>query len=610
MGGLTGIWRQQESAFKFYHLPKEEAPGWMWDLMYSSDNHGFWVKLGDVGLVRFNHGEWNVHDWPQGVPSVGRPFSFGPSASYRDPAGRFWLGYSTGPVYVIENGHPTVYAEKDGLTLGRIKVIRGQNGHIWVGGELGLAFFRNGRFWNIQPADGDPFGAVSGIIATSDSGVWLNEMNGIVQIPKEEIEQALANPGHRVLCRRFDYLDGLPGSPQMSYADSTAVKTTDGRLWFATDKGLASIDPAHLNTNPLPPPVSIVAIASDNKGHTLSGPIKFAPKTHTVEIDYTALSLSIPERVHFRYKLEGVDPVWQDVGTRRQANYSNLAPGSYQFRVIACNNDGVWNNSGAAITFTILPTFLQTIWFKLSLVAAGALLVWLVYALRLQQATAEIRARLGERLQERERIARELHDTLLQDFQAVILRFQLAAKRMAKTDPNRTVLEEGLDYADRVLAEGRNYIRDIRADTKAYDELSKSLADYGNELAQQRPIAFSLKVVGSEFKLDPIVRDEIHGIGREAIGNAFKHSNGSTVQVEIEYEPSELQLRVRDDGDGIDPDLLSGGRPGHWGIHNMKERAEKIGARLTISSEPNIGALLELRLPVRSVHGIRVPARH
>ena len=251
----------------------------------------------------------------------------------------------------------------------------------------------------------------------------------------------------------------------------------------------------------------------------------------------------------------------------------------------------------------------QTIWFKLLLTVATALMVWVLYARRLRHATAEIRARLGERLQERERIARELHDTLLQDFQAVILRFQLAEKRMSDGDPNRAVLEEGLDYADKVLAEGRNYIRDIRADTQAFEELSKSLAEYGNELSKLRPVTFSLSVSGAEPKLNPIFLDEIHRIGREAIGNAFKHSNGSKVDVEIVYRPGEFQLRVRDDGDGMDPDLFSGGRPGHWGIQNMKERAQTIGATLTISSQPGTGTSLELTLPIRSAYRFRTSQR-
>jgi signal transduction histidine kinase/ligand-binding sensor domain-containing protein len=383
-GSRTGIWRQRGSAFTYFRLPKDTEPGRMWDLMPSSDGRGFWVKLGDDGLVRFDNGNWNLHDWPRGVPSVGGTFKYGPSASYRDASGRFWLGYTSGQIYLVDREHPTEYSQKDGLDLGRIKVIRGQTDHIWAGGELGLEFFSNGRFWKVQPASGEPFGAVSGIIETPDTGLWLNEMKGIVQIPAEEIRQVLADPSHRVACRRFDYLDGLPGTPQMSYTNSTAARTADGRLWFATDSGLAWIDPAHLARNPIPPPVSITYISTENGRRAVSAPIRFAAGTHRVEIDYAGLSLSIPERVQFRYRLEGVDKDWQDVGTRRQAYYNNMGPGAYRFRVIACNNDGVWNDTGAEINFSIAPAWFQTNFFRVLCVAAFATLLWMIYRLRVR----------------------------------------------------------------------------------------------------------------------------------------------------------------------------------------------------------------------------------
>jgi len=403
-GSRTGIWRQRDSAFTYFRLPKDAEPGRMWDLMQTEENRGIWVKLGDDGLVRFNNGTWNLHDWPRGVPSVGGTFDHGPSASYRDPSGRFWLGYTSAQIYLVDRGHPTEYSKKDGLDLGRIKVIRGQTDHIWAGGELGLDFFSNGRFWNVQPASGEPFGAVSGIIETPDTGLWLNEMKGIVQIPPEEIRQVLADPSHRVSCRRFDYLDGLPGTPQMAYTNSTAARTSDGRLWFATDSGLVWIDPAHLTKNPIPPPVSIFSISSENGRKAISGPIRFAAWTHTVEIHYAGLSLSIPERVQFRYKLEGVDKDWQNVGTRRQAYYTNLGPGSYRFRVIACNNDGVWNETGAFVDFYIAPAYYQTAWFRLLCGAAFLLLLWGLYQLRLRHLHRQFNTRLAERA----RIVQEL----------------------------------------------------------------------------------------------------------------------------------------------------------------------------------------------------------
>jgi signal transduction histidine kinase/ligand-binding sensor domain-containing protein len=603
-GSRTGIWRQRGSAFTYFRLPKDAEPGRMWDLMPSSDNHGFWVKLDDDGLVRFDNGTWNLHDWPRGVPSVGGTFKYGPSASYRDPSGRFWLGYTSGQIFLVDRDHPTEFSKKDGVDLGRIKVIRGQTDHVWAGGELGLEFFGNGRFWKVQPASGEPFGAVSGIIETSDMGLWLNEMKGIVQIPSEEIREVLADPSHRVSCRRFDYLDGLPGTPQMSYTNSTAARTSDGRLWFATDSGLAWIDPAHLTKNLIPPPVSILSIASENGRKTISGPIKFGAGTHTIEIHYAGLSLSIPERVQFRYKLDGIDADWQNVGTRRQAYYNNLGPGTYRFRVIACNNDGVWNTSGTFLDFYIAPAYYQTSWFLWICALALAGLLWALYQLRLHQIHRQFAVGLEERLGERTRIARELHDTLLQSFQGALFQIQAARNMLLrKADNAMTVLDEAILAAEEGITEGRAAIQDLRPDPVGQRSLPELLKATGHELAGNEELnghspAFQVIVEGREQNLSLTLQEEIYKISREAIRNAFLHAAASHIEVEIQYDEDQLRLRIRDDGKGINPEILkSGAQSGHWGIRGIRERAQKIGARLEFWSEVGAGTELELTVP-------------
>jgi signal transduction histidine kinase/ligand-binding sensor domain-containing protein len=383
-GARTGIWRQRGNQFKLFPLPKSAVPDWMWDIIPDRAAGGLWIKLGDVGFVHFKQGVWNLHAWPKGVPTVGGTFRYGPSASYDDRSGRIWLGYTSGQVIVLDGAKVTVYSEKQGLDVGRIKVIRGRGQHIWAGGELGLMFFSKGHFSRVIVAGDEQLGAVAGIIETPDGGLWLNEMRGIVHIPSEEIRQFIADPNYRLRYRRFNYLDGLPGAPQMEFTVSTAVETSDGRLWFATDNGLAMIDPDDLVKNPVPPPVSIVSIANRKGRRPISSAVKFAAGTHTVEIDYTALSLSMPERVKFRYRLDGVDADWQNVGTRRQAYYSNLGPGSYRFRVIACNNDGVWNKVGASVDFSIVPALYQTLWFRVACLIALLAFLWALYQLRLR----------------------------------------------------------------------------------------------------------------------------------------------------------------------------------------------------------------------------------
>jgi PAS domain S-box-containing protein len=383
-GGHRGVWRQTGTTFKRFPLPNDVVPDWIYEIMPGGADGGLWIKLGDIGFLHFNQGVWNLHDWPKGVPSAGT-FRYGPSATYRDPSGREWLGYTSGHVCVLAGEKGTLYSQNDGLDVGRIKVIRGLGQHIWVGGERGLMFFNEGRFRRVAVASGEQFGAVSGIVETTDGSLWLNEMTGIIEIPPEEIRQFVVDSNHHVNYRRFDYLDGLPGAAQMNFTNSTAVEASDGRLWFATDGGFAWIDPARLVTNTIPPPISILSIGSEKGHQPIANAVKFAPGTRTVEIDYTALSLSIPERVRFRYKLEGLDADWQDVGTRRQAYFSNLAPRQYRFRVIACNNDGVWNEAGSSLEFSIMPAYYQTTWFFVTCLAAFVVLLWVLYELRLRR---------------------------------------------------------------------------------------------------------------------------------------------------------------------------------------------------------------------------------
>jgi signal transduction histidine kinase/ligand-binding sensor domain-containing protein len=604
-GARTGVWRQRGTELKFFPLPKQAVPDWMWDIIPSTIDSGLWIKLGDVGFVHFNQGVWNLHAWPAGVPSVGGTFRYGPSASYQDATGRLWLGYTSGHVIVVDRTGATVYSQTDGLDVGHIMVIRGLGQHIWVGGDLGLLFFRNRHFWRVKVAGGDPFGSISGIIETPDGGLWLNEMRGIVHIPPEETRKFMADPSHHVNYRRFDYLDGLTGAPQMQFTVSSAVETSDGRLWFATDNGLAMIDPAHFVKNTVLPPVSMLSIGSEKEGRqTRLEAVKFAPGTHRVEIEYTALSLSIPERVQFRYMLEGVDADWQNVGTRRQAYYSNLGPGDYRFRVIACNNDGVWNDAGAFLDFSILPAYYQTTWFRMSCLAAFLTLLGGVYLFRLHQLAREFNMRLEERVGERTRIARDLHDTLLQTFHGLMFRFQ-AARNMLPRRPEEAMeaLDAAITRTEQAIAESRDAIKDLRSEGTSQTDLAELLTATSKELetsadANCKPPAFRVIVEGGRRALSPGIQDEVYRIGRELLRNAFRHARADHVEAEIRYDNHVLRLLVRDDGQGMDPQVLKqGGLTGHWGLPGVRERAKQIEAQLDFWSQARAGTEVQLSVP-------------
>ena len=594
-GTREGIWRMSGSTFTWFPLPPAAVPDFIYDMMPSVPDGGLWVKLGDVGFVHFNQGIWNLHAWPQGAPIQGGTFRYGPSASYQDSSGRFWLGYTSGQIYVLKDGQATAYTEKDGLNLGRIKVIRGGGGHIWVGGELGLALFSKGRFHRVQLADAQPLGAVGGIIETSTHGLWLSAMNGIVDIPTEEIDRLAIDPDRPVRSRRFDFQDGLPGSPQMTFTNSTAVRTGDGHLWFATANDLAWIDPDHIAKNSLPPPVSIVSVTSTNGQRETSNPLTFSAGTHSLEIDYAGLSLSIPERVQFRYKLDGIDADWQDVGTRRQAFYSNLGPGPYHFWVTACNNDGVWNTTGAFVDFSIAPAYYQTLWFRSVCVIALAILLWALYQLRLQRLAHQFNLALEARVDERTRIARDLHDTLLQSFQGLMLRLQVVNDLMPPGEAKQQ-LDKTLERADQAMAEGRSAVYDLRSSTMVVNNLAEAVRALGEELATEET-AFRLVVEGPARELHPIIRDELYRIAREALRNASSHARAHHIETEITYGDRAFRLRIRDDGAGIPEDVMKEGRRGHYGLTGMRERARQIGGKLEIWSGARAGTEIELNIP-------------
>lgn len=590
-GAHAGLWRQQRDDFSFFPQPSGTTLDWIWEVMRADDN-GLWVGLGDVGLVHFKDGVWTDRKPPSTLPARV------PSASYHDPSGGLWLGYTENRACHWNREQVRCYSANDGLTVGRIRVIRGVGPHYWLGGELGLSLFQNGRFSTINAVGNEPFGTVSGLIATKDGSLWLNEMRGVVRIAASEVRLLLANPNHAVRYQRFDYLDGLPGAVQMNWTCSTAIEATDGRLWFATDNGLARIDPAHITLNRMPPPVSIRWLRSGGQRFTPTETSPLPIDTQNIEIAYTATSLSIPERVHFRYKLEGADDDWRDAGTRREVFYTKLGPGDYRFRVIASNSDGVWNETGASLVFSISPAFHQTNWFIALCIAAMAVAIWLAWRMRVRQITARMQDRLDQRLDERMRIAQDLHDTLFQGFLSVSMQLHVATDSLPDDSPTKPLLQRLLEVVRQVTEEGRAALRGLRpADTQENSELEQAFSRVRNEVAGGGAGDFRVVVSGRPQLLHPLIRDEVYRIGRESLVNAFQHAQAELIEVELEYLPQSLRIMIRDDGKGIDPDVLRSGRDGHLGLPGMRERAERIGAQLSVSSRIGAGTEIVLIVP-------------
>jgi signal transduction histidine kinase/ligand-binding sensor domain-containing protein len=555
-----------------------------------------WISISGKGVFRLEGRSWT------NLESLGGPKGTAIS-EFTDVGGRIWFGFGNNTVAVLNGDKVQTFSSKNGLLSGNVLSIQGEGQNIWIGGDDGLALYDGSHFRSIIPSDRSVFTGVSGIVAISGDGLWFSQNNGIIHVPETELRVFRKNPAYRVTIERFDLLDGLNAQLQRTHVSPSAIRATDGLLWFATNEGLTWIDPKRILKNTVPPLVTIESILANTQDYALSEPSKLPAHTTNLRIAYTALSLTIPERVRFRYRLDGLEKEWQDAGTRREAFYTNLGPGKYRFHVMACNNDGVWNEVGASLGIVIAPAWYQTVWFKLLCILATIGFILSLYLLRLRQLTAQVQGRLSERLVERERIARELHDTLLQSFQGLVLRFQGVLNHLPDHEPARQVMERALDRADEVLIEGRLRVRDLRPESATVNELPAALAICGEELAQDHEIHFSLAVVGEPRSLNPVVLDEAYGIGREALINAFHHSLASKIETEITYDYARLRLRIRDDGDGIDQKILASGRTGHWGLSGMRERTQTIGGQLNIWSSPGLGTEVDLTVPATIAYG-------
>jgi signal transduction histidine kinase len=377
--------------------------------------------------------------------------------------------------------------------------------------------------------------------------------------------------------------------------------------------GVSVVDPAHLPVNKLPPPVHIEQITADRKIYwnsirDASSHLRLPALIRDLQIEYTALSLVAPEKVRFRVKLEGHDADWKDAGTDRKAFYNDLPPRRYRFRVMASNNSGVWNEAGDSLDFSIDPAYYQTTWFRASCVAAFFALLWALYRYRLYQIKHEFNTRLEERVGERTRIARELHDTLLQSFQGSLIVMQ-AARNLLSRRPEQAggTLDNAIKMASGAIAEGRDAIQDLRLQPAVQSDLAQLLTATGQDLASSpdenqdangNAVIFRVAVEGARQALDPIIQDEAYRIARELLRNAFRHAQASQIEADIRYDDRLLRVRIRDDGKGIEPEVVkAGGRAGHWGLLGMRERAKRIGARLEFWSEVGAGTEVELSIP-------------
>ena len=521
--------------------------------------------------------------------------------------GGVWLSFwADGGVFFFKDGQIRAsYTVAEGLGKGKVAGIQlDRDGALWAaiqdGG--GLSRIKDGRITTLTISNGLPCDTIHWSIEGHDGALWLYTACGLVRISKSEVEAWIANPKHSVETTLWDAADGvvLRSTAPTSYSPPAAM-STDGRLWFQVAEGVQVVDPHHLSINKLPPPLHIEQIVADHKVLWQNLPdaavskLRLPARTRDVTINYAALSLVAPEKVHFKYKLEGQDQDWREVVNHREAQYSNLPPRQYRFRVIACNNSGVWNEAGDSLEFSIDPAYYQANWFRTLCAAVFLALLWLAYQFRVRQLQETFNVASEARLNERMRIARELHDNLLQTVQGLMLSLQ-AVSEVMPPGAAKNKFEKTLEIGDRAIREGRSAVQDLRLASTTSD-LTQAVRALGDELASGGRPSFRLVVEGSMRELRPVVRDEIYSIAREALRNAFTHACARRIEAEIGFNERLLQLRIRDDGRGITHEIAEQGSAGHYGIAGMRERARQIDSKLVILSGPETGTEVELSVP-------------
>jgi signal transduction histidine kinase/ligand-binding sensor domain-containing protein len=546
------------------------------------------------GVWRYKDSRWTMlqHDGELGA---------GGYSAYVDHRDRLWIGQARGRAILHSANDAQVFSSGD-PGLGYVHAFLDTSHGLFAAGTNGLAVLQDSRFKMLTYADPSLVRGVRGMVEALNGDLWLNSATGFAHVPAKELDAGLANPTYPMKVRLVrDGNFASAGGPHsvISYME-TAARDSQGHLWFATRSAARSelvvLDPESNNTANHAPKVTIRSIVAD--GQPLTNNRALAPATRTVDIQYFGVNLTAPESVVYRYRLEGFDESWLEAGRRTEAVYTRLPPGAYTFRVMASSSDGVWTTPLSSAPFTVLPRFYQTGWFAAAMAGLVALVVGIVHGTRVRYISRVMSARFDERLAERTRVARELHDTLLQTVHGSKLVADRALRDTADRDRLVHALEQLSVWLGQAAAEGRAALQSLRTSTTESNDLAGALRRAVDECRNNSSAETPFSVQGRARELHPAVRDEVYRIGYEAIRNACVHSRAGRINVAIEYG-RDLTLRISDNGAGIDAAVVETGKEGHFGLRGMRERAERIGATFTLVSGPETGTAITLMVPGR-----------
>lgn len=588
-GGLTHI-RPRGDTFAIETLTQKD--GLAQDQVYAvhrARDGAVWAGTLSGGASRLKDGVFTTYTTANGLAS-------NTVASVLEAAdGTLWFATPNGASALSASAWRH-FSTGDGLPSNDVKTLFEDSEHdVWLGTAAGLALVRDGHVQRELPLPAPLRASIVGLAEDAAGGLWIASSDRVLRADRERLRRGTLDPSG---LREYSAADGLLGIEGVKRHRSL-ITDPRGRVWVSTSGGLAMADPVRVAGRSAPALVHIEDVSADGSALERRDDLRIPPRPQRITLGFTALSHSVPERVRFRYRLDGFDGDWSEPVSVRQAVYANLGPGAYRFRVIASNGDGEWTSAEATMPFTILPAPWQTGWFHVSAVLLVIAAAWGVYRLRVLQLSRRLNLRFEERLAERTRIGQELHDTLLQGFLSASMQLHVAADRLPDDSPARSSLDRVSDLMRRVIDEGRNAVRGLRSAGAGTHDLERAFSGIHEELGIEGAVNYRVSVQGTSRALSPAIHDEVYRIGREAVVNALRHAHAQRIEVEVEYTPRELRIAVRDDGRGIDAQVLESGIEGHWGLVGMRERAARIGARFKVWSRSGAGTEVELSVPAR-----------
>jgi ligand-binding sensor domain-containing protein/signal transduction histidine kinase len=586
-GGLTRLRYKGES---FTAATYTQAEGLAQDSVYAvhqSRDGSVWAGSVNGGLSRLKDGKFTTYTTARGLPSNSV------TAILESSDGTMWFGTANG-LCSLSHEQWTVYTSLDGLPSGTVNCLAEEpGGLIWIGTDNGLAILDSGEITVPREVPASLREPILGLAEDQGRRLWIATTNHVLRVDSNRI---LSGVTVETDVREFNLADGLRSVGGVKRHQSVFTDAR-GRIWFSTAGGLSVVDPRQVADRSTPALVQVEGVMADGSAVVLHGTPRISSARQRVIFSFAGLSLTVPDRVRFRYKLDGFDQDWSAPVASREAVYTNLGPGFYRFRVVASNSDGLWNSAESTIEIEIEPVFWQTLWFRLAVLMALALALLVFSRLRLRRLTKQLNLRFEERLAERTRVAQDLHDTLLQGFLSASMQLDVAADHLPEGSPAKPLVGRVLDLMRQVIEEGRTALQGLRSSDRGIHDLAQSFSDIQRELALDERVDYRVRVEGHFRPLHPVIRDEVYRIGREAVVNAFRHSRAGAIEVVLEYGSRQLRVLIRDDGCGIDPQVLDTGREGHWGLSGMRERAEEIGARLRLWSGTGVGTEVELFIP-------------